>query len=215
MGIPAIPVEASNGAMGGSGSREFVCPSETGEDDIVHCPECGYAANREAAVSGLAASDPAADAGVALAAPARFDTPGVRTIEDLATGYDAPADRQIKTLVYVLDGPLTLVLVRGDHALEEQKLIDATGARAVRPAEAEEIFAALGAHPGSLGSVGVADLPVIADLALRDRSGMVTGANTDNVHLRGVDVARDINVGRWADLRAVAAGEACLTAGSR
>ena len=213
MGIPAIPVEASNGSMGGSGSREFVCPSEAGEDDIVYCPECGYAANREAAVSVLAAVDPAADAAVALAEPARFDTPGVRTIEDLATGYDAPAARQIKTLVYVLDGALTLVLLRGDHALEEQKLIDATGARSVRPAEAEEIFAALGAHPGSLGSVAVADLPILADLALRDRSGMVTGANTDNVHLRGVDVARDVNVGRWADLRAVAAGDACATCG--
>jgi prolyl-tRNA synthetase len=213
MGIPAIPVEASNGSMGGSGSREFVCPSDAGEDDIVYCPECGYAANIEAAVSVLAAVDPALDAAVALDGPARFDTPGVRTIEDLATGYDAPADRQIKTLVYVLDGAVTLVLLRGDHALEEQKLIDATGARAVRPAEAEEIVAALGAHPGSLGSVAVADLPIVADLALRDRSGMVTGANTDNVHLRGVDVARDISVGRWADLRAVAAGEACASCG--
>ncbi len=213
MGIPAIGVEASNGSMGGSGSREFVCPSDAGEDDIVYCPGCGYAANSEAAVSVLAAADPGLDAAVALAEPARFDTPGVRTIEDLATGYDAPADRQVKTLVYVLDGAVTLVLVRGDHALEEQKLIDATGARAVRQAEAEEIFAALGAHPGSLGSVGVADLPIIADLALRDRSGMVTGANTDNVHLRGVDVARDVSVGRWADLRAVAAGDACASCG--
>ena len=136
IGIPAIPVQASNGAMGGSGSTEFICPSETGEDDIVHCPECGYAANSEAAASRLAPFDPVADATLGLEAPARFDTPGVRTIEDLATGYDAPADRQIKTLVYVLDGALTLVLVRGDHGLEEQKLIDATGAKAVRPADA-------------------------------------------------------------------------------
>lgn len=214
MGITAIPVEASNGSMGGSGSTEFVCPSDTGEDDIVFSPECGYAANIEAAVSALAAVDPAADAAAALDAPARFDTPGVRTIEDLATGYDAPAMRQIKTLVYVLDGAITLVLLRGDHALEEQKLVDATGAVAVRPAEAAEIVAALGAHPGSLGSVGVADLPIIADLALRDRSGMVTGANTDNVHLRGVDVARDISVGAWADLRAAQAGEPCVRCGN-
>src|SRR6202522_1805777 len=214
IGIPAIPVQASNGAMGGSGSTEFICPSETGEDDIVHCPECGYAANGEAAVSRLAPFDPVADATLGLEAPARFDTPGVRTIEDLATGYDAPADRQIKTLIYVLDGALTLVLVRGDHGLEEQKLIDATGAKAVRPADAEEIFAALGAHPGSLGSVGVADLPVIADLGLRGRTGMVTGANTDDVHVRGVDVARHINVGKWADLRAAAAGELCTVCGS-
>jgi prolyl-tRNA synthetase len=215
MGIPAIPVAASNGSMGGSGSTEFVCPSETGEDDIIYSPECGYAANIEAAVSALEPMDPAADAAAALDAPLRFDTPGVRTIEDLATGYDAPADRQVKTLVYVLDGKLTLVLLRGDHALEEQKLIDATGAVAVRPAEAGEIFAALGAHPGSLGAVGVpGDLPVIADLALRGRGGMTTGANTDDVHLRGVDVARDIRAGKWADLRAAEEGEPCVHCGS-
>jgi prolyl-tRNA synthetase len=215
IGIPAIGVEASNGAMGGSGSTEFVCPSDTGEDDIVYSPECGYAANAEAAVSALAPLDPAADEAKALDKPERFDTPGVRTIDDLATGYDAPADRQIKTLVYVLDGQLTLVLLRGDHALEEQKLIDATGAVSVRPAEADEIFAELGANPGSLGAVGVAsDLRIIADFALEARKGMTTGANTDDVHLRGVEVARDINVGRWADLRAAEEGEPCTKCGN-
>ncbi|MGH3164729.1 MAG: proline--tRNA ligase, partial [Trebonia sp.] len=192
---------------------EFVCPSETGEDDIVHCPSCRYAANIEAAVSSLAAAD-ADDATRALAGPERFGTPGVRTIEDLVTGYDTPGDRQIKTLVYVLDGQLTLVLVRGDHALEEQKLVDTTGAVDVRPAGDEEIFTALGAHPGSLGAVGVTNLPVVADHALRDRSGMTTGANTDDMHVRGVEVARDISVGQWADLRAVAAGDPCTVCGS-
>jgi prolyl-tRNA synthetase len=210
LGIPAIPVDASSGAMGGSGSTEFMCPSDIGEDEIVHCPACGYAANREKASSHLPEASPAADAALAKDVPERFDTPGVRTIEDLEQRYDAPADRQIKTLVYVLNEQLTLVLVRGDHALEEQKLIDATGATSVRPAQAEEIIAALGAAPGSLGAVGVSDLPVIADEALRGRAGMVTGANTNEVHLRGVDVARDINVGQWADLRTVTASEACL-----
>src|SRR6202041_2437047 len=128
--------------------------------DIIYSPECGYAANSEAVVSAVAPVDPAADAAASLGAPERFDTPGVRTIDALAPGHNAPADRQIKTLVYVLDGKLTLVLLRGDHALEEQKLIDATGAVAVRPAEAGEIFAALGAHPGSLGSGGVARPPL-------------------------------------------------------
>jgi len=213
LGIPAIPAQASNGTMGGSDSTEFVCPSSTGEDDIVRCPDCGYAANIEKASSGLAPVDPAVDAAAALPAPQPFDTPGVRTIEDLASGYDAPADRQIKTLVYVLDGVLTLILLRGDHALEEQKLIDATGAIAVRPAGGDEIVEALGASAGSLGAVGVTALPVIADLGLRGRSGMVTGANTDNVHVRGVDVARDIAVGTWADLRAAEAGEPCVRCG--
>ncbi|HUN38594.1 MAG TPA: proline--tRNA ligase [Trebonia sp.] len=213
LGVPAIPVDASSGAMGGTGSTEFMCPSEIGEDDIVHCPACGYAANREKATTHLPEASPAADTALAKDAPERFDTPGVRTIEDLEQRFDAPADRQIKTLVYVLNDQLTLVLLRGDQALEEQKLIDATGAVAVRPAQAEEIIAALGAAPGSLGAVGVSDLPVIADEALRGRRGMVTGANTNEVHLRGVDVARDINVGQWADLRTVTAGEACISCG--
>ena len=231
LGIPAIPVDASSGAMGGTGSTEFMCPSEIGEDDIVHSPECGYAANREKATSRLPEADPAADAALALDAPQRFDTPGVRTIEDLAQRFDAPADRQLKTLVYVLtrqssggnggvvppggqQSQLTLVLVRGDHALEEQKLIDATGASSVRPATADEIVEALGAAPGSLGAVGVTDLPVIADEQLRGRRGMVTGANTNEVHLRGVDVERDVNVGQWADLRTVTAGEPCPRCGN-
>ena len=218
LAIPAIPAEASNGTMGGSDSTEFICPSPTGEDLIVHCPECGYAANIEKAASRLAELDDSSERTVLLAAPEPFATPGVRTIEDLANQYQAPATRQIKTLVYFLDGVLTLVLLRGDHALHEQKLVDATGAAAVRPAQPEEIREALGALPGSLGAVGtvppgIGDHPVIADEALRGRRGMYTGANVDDTHLRGVDVERDIAVGQWADLREVAAGEECVNCG--
>jgi prolyl-tRNA synthetase len=209
LGIPVIPVEASSGAMGGKDSTEFMSPSDAGEDLVAHCPACNYAANVEKATSRLAE---VLD-GPGLPAPERFATPGVRTIEDLAAGYDAPANRQIKTLVYVLDGKLTLVLMRGDHALNEQKLADATAAVEFRPAHPEEIKEALGALPGSLGAVGVTALPVIADEALRGRRDMVTGANTDDFHLRGVDIARDITAGSWADLREVAAGEPCPQCG--
>jgi prolyl-tRNA synthetase len=213
LGIPAIQAEASNGTMGGSDSIEFVCPSPTGEDLIIRCPNCDYAANIEKATSRLAEIDDSPERAVVLAAPEPFATPGVRTIEDLVEQYQAPADRQIKTLVYFLDGVLTLVLMRGDHALHEQKLIDATGAVAIRPAQPEEIRDALGALPGSLGAVRVTDHPVIADEALRGRRGMYTGANVDDTHLRGVDVERDIAVGQWADLREAAAGEACVNCG--
>jgi prolyl-tRNA synthetase len=218
LGIPAWQAQASNGTMGGSDSIEFVCPSPTGEDLVIHCPNCDYAANIEKATSRLAAVDDSPERTVVLAAPESFPTPGVRTIDDLATQYQAAADRQIKTLVYLLDGTLTLVLMRGDHALHEQKLVDATGAVTVRPAEPEEIRAALGALPGSLGAVGTAspgpgDHPVIADEALRGRRGMYTGANIDDTHLRGVDVERDINVGQWADLREAAAGQGCVNCG--
>jgi prolyl-tRNA synthetase len=128
--------------------------------------------------------------------------------------YGLAADRQIKTLVQVIDDKLTLVLLRGDHPLSDQKLIDATGAVRVRPALPEEIKDALGALPGSLGGVGVTEFPIIADEALRGRRDMATGANTDNVHLTGVDVERDIAVGQWADLREVAEGEPCLRCGA-
>ena len=209
LGIAVIPVEASSGAMGGKDSTEFMAPSDVGEDLVAHCPACNYAANVEKATSRLI---PVQD-GPGLPAPERFDTPGVRTIEDLVTGYDVPADRQIKTLIYLLDGKLTLVLLRGDHTLNEQKLADATAAAELRPARPEEIADALGALPGSLGAVAVTALPVVADEALRGRRDMVTGANTDDVHLRGVDVDRDISVGIWADLREVAAGEPCPNCG--
>jgi prolyl-tRNA synthetase len=210
LGIPAIAAEASNGTMGGSDSIEFVCPSGAGEDLVAVCPNGDYAANLEKATSALAeiVDGPGSDA------PVRLDTPGVRTIEDLAVSYGLPADRQIKTLVQVIKGEPTLVLMRGDHPLADQKLVDATGVADIRPAQADEIRAALGASPGSLGAVGVTHLPVIADIALRGRKDMATGANTDDVHLTGVDVDRDIVVTAWADLREIAAGEPCPRCGA-
>ncbi len=213
-GVPAVPAEASSGTMGGSDSTEFICPSPAGEDLVAVCPNGDYAANLEKATSRLPPVDDSPERTVVLPAPEPFPTPGVRTIEDLADRYGAPAERQIKTLVYFLDGRLTLVLLRGDHALHEQKLVDATGAASIRAAQPAEIRDALGALPGSLGAVGVIGYPVIADEALRGRRGMYTGANKDDHHLRGVDVERDINVGQWADLREVTAGEPCVRDGA-
>ena len=205
-GLETLAVEASVGAMGGSGSIEFVSLAEVGEDRVAFCRSCGYAGNVEKAVSALAEVEDAPGP----AAPERFATPGVRTIEDLA-GFagGAPASRQIKTLVYAIDGHTVLVLLRGDHPLSEQKLADATGAAALRPARDEEIRAALGASAGSLGAVGVSGLRVLADRALEGRRDLVTGANRDDFHLKGVDVARDIAVSEWLDLREVASGEPC------
>ena len=204
MGLDAIQVEASSGNMGGSDSVEFVVESPTGEDRVAICGACGYAANLERAVGSV---DEVVDE-VWHGPPARFPTPGVRTIAALAelVGFASPR-RQIKTLVYLVADRINLVALRGDHELEVQKLADAVP-DAVRPATEDEIFAAIGAHPGSLGAVGV-DLPVIADPALRGRSNMVTGANEDDFHLRGVDVERDIDVTAWLDLRSVKDGEAC------
>ena len=211
-GLKFIAVEASSGAMGGSQSTEFMVRTNAGEDNIVVCEKCGYAANVEKATSKLAPVD---DQGGPATAE-EFPTPAVRTIEDLTTfPGGASADRQIKTLVYVLDDRVTLVLMRGDHELNETKLMDASGAINARPAQPEEIRQALGASAGSLGAVGVtpASHPkiaqVIADDALQGRRNMTTGANKDEHHLRGVSINRDIKVDKWASLRAVKAGEVC------
>ncbi len=205
-GLDPLAVEASSGAMGGSESIEFMVPSDAGEDWIASCGACGYAANVERATSLL----PRVEDEAGPDAPEKFATPGMRSIEDIA-GFPggAEASRQIKTLVYVLDDVLHLVLLRGDHPLNEQKLADGLGATACRPAHAGEIGEALGASPGSLGAVGVTGVPIVADLALENRTDMTTGANEDDFHLRGVSVARDIAVDRWLDVREVAEGEPC------
>jgi prolyl-tRNA synthetase len=139
----------------------------------------------------------------------------VRTIDDLARmPGGAAAERQIKTLVYVVDGEPVLLLLRGDHELNEVKLAELLGAAAFRPAHPEECRGALGALPGSLGAVGVrAGLRVFADEALRGRREMTTGANENEFHLRHVDVARDLAHVVWVDLRNARAGDACATCG--
>ncbi|MDE2643222.1 MAG: proline--tRNA ligase [Verrucomicrobiota bacterium] len=209
-GLRAIPVQADTGVMGGAHSHEFMVPAETGENEVVYCESGDYAANIEKATSqGPANATPADDCGDAE----KFETPGVKTIDDLAKRFDVAAERQIKTLVYVADEKPVIVLLRGDDQLEEAKLGGALGAKAFRAAGDAEIVKALGAQPGSLGAVGVEGIPVYADEVLRGGSGMVTGANDDGHHLRNVNIERDVAVGEWADLRQVQAGELCVETG--
>ena len=222
-GLQYVIVEADTGAMGGSASNEFMVYTNAGEDMVASCAKCGYAANTEKAQSRIPEivdENPGAPA-------EKFPTPGVRTIEDLvAFPGGAAAERQIKTLVYVVvsekgkqeSAQIILALLRGDHPLNDAKLASAVGAtlRAegaeltqLRPAQAEEIFEAMGAHAGSLGAVGVTRYKILADNALQGRANMTTGANVDDHHLRGVDIARDIKNVQWADLRTAAEGEGC------
>src|SRR4051812_10841025 len=215
-GLKTIAVEADTGVMGGKFSHEFMVPAETGENEVVYCDGCGYAANLE-----KAASRGPALATHKLAPPAatphsleKFPTPGVVTIEALTKApHNVAADRQIKTLVYLVEGKLILALLRGDDQLNEAKLVGALGTANFRPASPEEIFAALNAHPGSLGAVQVTTLPIYADSLLADATEMTTGANEDGFHYRNVTINRDIGVTHWVDLRSAQAGEACATCG--
>ena len=218
-GLRAFAVEADTGVMGGKFSHEFMVPAETGENEIVSCDACHRSANIEKAASRVAKvppdAVPARGAGAtSSAAPEKFPTPGVVTIEALAAApFNVPPERQIKTLVYIVADKAVLILLRGDHQLNEAKLTGAVGTAAFRPAEPEEIFTALRAHPGSLGAVGVKHLPVYADEALQGAAGMTTGANEDGFHLRQVEIARDIQAALWSDLRLVRAGEPCVHCG--
>jgi prolyl-tRNA synthetase len=210
MGLEAVDVQASSGAMGGTESSEFMVRSNAGEDWIVTCETCDYRANVEKATSALDEVDDGDP--VALE---RFPTPGLRTIKALAEAHPgiASPERQIKTLVYIVDDEPVLVLLRGDHELQEQKLADETAAVVGRPGQVDEIRELLGADPGSLGAVAVDGPRIIADHALHGRVNMTTGANEDDWHYQGVSVERDIPVTKWADLRAVASGERCIRDG--
>lgn len=210
-GLKAIAVEADTGVMGGKFSHEFMVPAETGENEVAYCEGCGYAANVEKATSRSAQNITAGSPG---GPTEKFATPGVVTIDALAQApYHVSADRQIKTLVYIANGEPVLLLLRGGDQLNEAKLAGVLGTPELRPGEAEEIFTALGAHPGSLGAVGVTRIPVYADERLRGAVDMTTGANQDGFHLRNVAIERDIQVKHWADLRRVQLGEPCPQCG--
>jgi prolyl-tRNA synthetase len=213
-GLKAFAVEADTGIMGGKFSCEFMIPAESGEDEIVFCEGCGYAANIEKATSGIPKTATRETGG----AVEKFATPGVVTIEALSKApYSVPANRQIKTLVYIADSKPAIVLIRGDDQLNEKKFAGKVGTTVFRAATAEEIFQALGAHPGSLGAVASTrkktDISVFADERLRGANEMTTGANEDGFHLRNVSIERDVQVSQWADLRTVTVGEPCVKCG--
>lgn len=209
-GIQNFPVEADTGVIGGSHSHEYMVPADTGENDVVFCEACGYAANIEKATSGI----PKTAARELGAAIEKFATPGVVTIEALTKEpYKVAANRQIKTLVYIADSKLIIVLIRGDDQLNEAKLAGLLGTTVFRAATAEEIFVALGAHPGSLGGVGVKGISIFADERLRGANDMTTGANEDGYHYKNISIERDLAVTKWWDLRTVTAGEPCVKCG--
>jgi prolyl-tRNA synthetase len=209
-GLEFVAVEAHSGAMGGSQSHEFMVKSEAGEDWIVRCPQCRYAANMEKAASRAArpaAQDPDGDR-----APEEFHTPGRKTIAEVAEFTGLPETSQVKSLVMVADAGPVLVLVRGDHQLSETKLAGALGAREIRPAHPQEILGWFGADAGSLGPVGVNNMPILADEALRGRRNMIAGANKNDYHLRHVTPDEDFRP-EYRDLRQVAPGDECLNCG--
>jgi len=204
-GIEALEVAAESGIMGGSGSRDFLAPADSGENTLVLCENGDYAADIEIA-SGVPS---APDFPEPLDAPEEVVTPGQRTIEAVSDFLGVDPRATAKAMPVVVDGKVVLALVRGDDRLNEMKLLAELG-ETFRPAEAEEIRDTFGANGGSIGPVGVT-VDVIADETLREGQ-YVVGANRDDVHLRGVQAGRDYEP-RFADLREVRPGDACPACG--
>jgi prolyl-tRNA synthetase len=200
-GLEWYKVESDVGMMGGVGAHEYMAPSSAGENDVA-LSDAGYAANVEIATG---TPQPVDGLPERLDAPEPVDTPGATTIDAVAGMLGVPAGALIKALPMIADGdrPL-LVLVRGDHRLNEFKLRNHLRAEA-RPAQEDEVRERFGTHPGYIGPVG-ARVEVLADEALRGLHGLVTGANEPDRHLRGVEPGRDFDP-EWADIRTVEAGD--------
>jgi prolyl-tRNA synthetase len=199
-GLEWYRVESDVGMMGGSGAHEYMAPCAAGENDVALAE--GYAANVEIAT---AEAQPV-EGLESLPAPEPIDTPGAKTVEQVTAALGVPAGALIKAMPVIVDGrgPV-LVLVRGDHQLNEFKLQNAMGAVA-RQAQEDEVREQFGTHPGFIGPVG-ARVPVVADIALRGGGGgYVTGANEPDKHLRGVEPGRDFEP-EWVDVRSVVAGD--------
>ncbi len=212
-GLKALPVEADTGVMGGNHSHEFMVPAEVGESDIAFNASGTYAANVEKATSGLKPAFSPVDTAT-LPALEKFETPGVKTIEALTKDpYNVPADLQMKTLVYIVNDEPVILVLRGCDQLNEAKLAGVVGSTTFRAATSDEIFELLGAHPGSLGPIGVSGPKIYVDPLLQGGHGLTTGANEDGFHCRNVAIERDVAVTEWADLRTVEKGEPCPVSG--
>ena len=203
LGLRFRAVAADTGAIGGSGSHEFHVLADSGEDLIAYCPDSDYAANIELAE----ALAPAAPRAAPTAPLQKVATPGVKSIDALADCLKIAADRTVKTLIVEGETGVVALLLRGDHILNEIKAEKVAGVKTpLRFATDVAVRAATVAAPGSVGPVGLT-IPVIADRAVATMSDFVCGANVDDMHLTGVNFARDLPEPQFADLRNVVSGD--------
>lgn len=205
-GLEYIPVEAESGPIGGDASHEFMAPADNGEDFVVRCTGCGYAANQERADTGRVQT--LADSIDGAAAPIKVDTPNAGSIEDVSRMLEADPATFIKTLVYIVDEKPVAVLLRGDHDANEGKIRRALKGTDVALADEATIAQVTGAPVGFAGPVGIS-CPCIADHDVANIPSAVTGANEKDAHLTGVIPGTHFELTETFDLRNAAAGDPC------
>ena len=202
-GLPTRLVEADSGAIGGKDSREFMLITETGEDELIYCPGCGYSANAEKAESikeKLTEEEPLPLEEVS--------TPGMATIEEVSHFLKVPHSRTLKAVFYIADGKLVFVVIRGDIEVNEVKLKNTLHCSELRLATEDEVVKA-GIVAGAASPIGISGVRVIADDSITTGANFVAGANKPNTHLRNVNYPRDFKVDLITDIARARAGEGC------
>ncbi|MBI4335181.1 MAG: proline--tRNA ligase, partial [Candidatus Omnitrophica bacterium] len=213
-GLDYIPVEADAGFMGGDVSHEFMVPSEVGEDMIVVCSGCGYAASREAAKVSHQLPVTSHQSKDKKREPIKeVHTPGVTTIEKVSALLKVPPEQMVKTLIYSADDKPVAVLVRGDHEVNDAKLKRCLKCELLELADGKTIEAATGGPLGFSGPVGLKGLRLLADHSISGMANFATGANKRDYHLINVNLDRDFKVEEWADLRYVTDKDNCPKCG--
>ncbi|MBR0196856.1 MAG: proline--tRNA ligase [Kiritimatiellae bacterium] len=211
-GLKAVPVQADGGDMGDSLTHEFHVLADAGEDGIAWCEGCGYAANLERAERKalVAESSQASDALLEEVA-----TPNARTIEEVASFLGLESNAFVKSLVYAVDGKPVMVCIPGDRDVNEVKLKRFLGAKNLALATPSEVEEATGAKAGFVGPVKPANetMRIVADISLKGATGRIVGANKDDYHLNGVNLARDTKIADYTDLTIVKSGDICPVCG--
>ena len=207
-GLPTMEVEADSGAIGGKDSHEFILPADAGEDTVLRCQHCTYAANADRASSVIPVLTPEPELALEEVA-----TPGVKTIAELASYLGVPETKTLKAVFYVAGGQVVFVVIRGDLDVNEVKLSNALHALDLRLATDEEVAKA-GLVAGSASPVGLMGITIIADSSIKQGSNFVVGANKEGFHLRNANYPRDLRVDMVTDVAMAQEGHGCPQCGS-
>lgn len=202
-GLPSVVVEADSGAIGGKESHEFMLIAETGEDEIIHCQKCGYAANVEKAQI----TKPKAETKAPLPLE-EIATPNIKTIEEIAKFVGIPASQTLKAVFYYADGQVVFAIIRGELEINEVKLKNLLKAVDLRLATDAEVKTA-GLVAGSASPIGIKGIKVIADDSITMGTNFVAGANKPDTHLKNVNYPRDFQVDLMADIAIAHPGDSC------
>jgi prolyl-tRNA synthetase len=212
-GLEFRAVEADTGSIGGSFSHEFMVLAKTGEDQIINCLKCDYAANLEKAEVKWEPSKPDSSGDDKLEPIEEVETPDVKTVEEVTSFLSISAEQLVKTLIFRSNGDVVAALVRGDHEINEIKLKNLLGTEQVELADSELVAEITGAPMGFAGPAGL-KLKIIADHALKEMKNFVTGGNKQDLHLRNVNMGRDFQADLFGDLRTIMPGDSCPRCGN-